>query len=72
MPPFHLVRMTTGSDGVVDPGWRITSDEPLQALATDRRGDIWTGGRFTSIGGERRDGLARFSEKLFANGFDGP
>ncbi len=69
---FVLARMAADSGGVVDAGWRITSDDRIWALDTDSAGGLWVGGQFSLIGGEHRDGLARFSGKLFADGFDGP
>lgn len=54
-----------------DSSWDPAPNGSVTAMAVDGRGTLFVGGAFDRIGGQRRTGLAAFSESIFEDGFDG-
>ena len=58
---FAAVDRATGR---LDARWKPTADTGVWAMTTDhKRKRVYAGGGFTKINGQRKQGLARFSER---------
>lgn len=55
----RLAKLATSGTGVVDPDWHPSPNDRVMALAINAAGDIVAGGRFTTIDGLPRQGIAR-------------
>ena len=55
-PHSNLARLS--ADGTIDPLWSPSADGPVTEILVNGN-DIFVAGRFTSIGGQQRNGLAK-------------
>lgn len=72
----YLMRVSARADAAIDPSWLPLPDARVRALHFERGARrLWVAGDFVQIGGEPRNGLARFSldglDAVFRDGFEG-
>ncbi|MEO5558205.1 MAG: Ig-like domain-containing protein [Dokdonella sp.] len=57
----HLAKLAGSGAGVVDPVWDPSPNGIIQALALSEIGVLYTGGSFSSVGGQTRSNIAKLS-----------
>ncbi|MEO5626769.1 MAG: Ig-like domain-containing protein [Dokdonella sp.] len=57
----HLAKLTRSGSGIVDPAWDPSPNGVIQALALSGAGALYTGGSFSSVGGQTRSNIAKLS-----------
>lgn len=60
-PQSLIARLSSVGAGTVDATWNPRPDSTVDALLVDGLGSVYVGGRFSSIGGQPRDRLARLA-----------
>lgn len=61
-PKRHrLIKLSGSGAGAIDAEWNPAPNARVSALAADAEGNVYAGGSFSSIGGQRRAGLAKLS-----------
>lgn len=62
-----IAKLSGLGTGAADPAWNPSANSPVTDLAVDSGGNIYAGGKFTTIGGQSR----RFVARLFGTGTGG-
>lgn len=55
-----LARLSASGSGAADPAWNPSADDTVSTLGFDASGRLYAGGKFTLIGGQSHNRIARF------------